>query len=216
MKRIRFLLLFFLVSTVAAQAQSIKGKLIDPATNRPLAGATLILSKIKDTAITFKTVTDSKGVFEFKTLPIDSFILKVSFIGFDNYTKALKTTSTAIDLGTIAISKEIKQLGEVVVVSKTPPTQQKGDTTQFNASQFKVNPDATTEDLIKKMPGITVDKDGTVTAKGDQVKKVTVDGRDFFGDDATAALRNMPSAIVDKIQVFDRLSDQAQFTGFDD
>lgn len=216
MKRIRFLLLFFLVSSVAAQAQSIKGKLIDPATNKPLAGATLILSKAKDTAITFKTVTDSKGAFEFKTLPIDSFILKVSFIGYDNYTRAVKTNSTALDLGTIVISKEIKQLGEVVVVSKTPPTQQKGDTTQFNASQFKVNPDATTEDLIKKMPGITVDKDGTVTAQGDQVKKVTVDGRDFFGDDATAALRNMPSAIVDKIQVFDRLSDQAQFTGFDD
>jgi hypothetical protein len=104
----------------------------------------------------------------------------------------------------------------VTVTGKTPPTQQKGDTTQYNASQFKVNPDATTEDLIKKMPGITVDKDGTVTALGEQVQKVTVDGRDFFGDDATAALRNLPSEIVDKIQVFDRLSDQAQFTGFDD
>lgn len=216
MKKFRFLLLAFLISTVAAQAQSIKGKLIDNADNKPLAGATLILAKAKDTTITFKTVTDSKGAFEFKALPIDSFILKVSFVGYDTYSKNVRTGTTAIDLGTIAISKEVKQMGEVVVVSKTPPTQQKGDTTQFNASQFKVNPDATTEDLIKKMPGITVDKDGTVTAQGDQVKKVTVDGRDFFGDDASAALKNLPSAIVDKIQVFDRLSDQAQFTGFDD
>jgi len=77
-----------------------------------------------------------------------------------------------------------------------------------------VNPDATVEDLVKKMPGITIDKDGTVTAHGEQVKKVTVDGREFFGDDATAALRNLPSQVVDKIQVFDRLSDQAQFTVF--
>ncbi|MEO6584561.1 MAG: outer membrane beta-barrel protein, partial [Ferruginibacter sp.] len=90
------------------------------------------------------------------------------------------------------------------------------DTAQYNASQFKVNPDATAEDLINKMPGITVDKSGTVTAQGEQVKKVTVDGKEFFGDDATATLRNLPSEIIDKIQVFDRLSDQAQFTGFDD
>src|SRR5205814_4036636 len=110
----------------------------------------------------------------------------------------------------------VKQLGEVTVITKTPPTQQKGDTIQYNASQYKVNPDANAEDLIKKVPGITVDKQGNVTAQGDQVRKVTIDGRDFFGDDATAALRNLPAEIIDKIQVFDRLGDQAQFTGFDD
>ena len=120
------------------------------------------------------------------------------------------------DLGNVLVPKKTTEIAGVTVVSKTPPVQQKGDTAQYNASQYKVNPDATTEDLIKKMPGITVDKDGTVTAQGEQVRKVTIDGRDFFGDDATAALRNLPSEIVDKIQVFDRLSDQAQFTGFDD
>ena len=93
----------------------------------------------------------------------------------------------------------------VTVIAKTPPAQQKADTIQYNANAFKVNPDATTEDLIKKMPGITVDKNGTVTAHGDQVQKVTIDGKDFLGDDATAALRNLPSEVVDKIQVFDRL-----------
>ena len=107
-------------------------------------------------------------------------------------------------------------MGEVTVVTKTPPTQQNGDTIQYNASQFKVNPDATAEDMVKKLPGVTVDRQGTVTAQGEQVKKITIDGRDFFGDDATAALRNLPAEIIDKIQVFDRLSDQAQFTGFDD
>ena len=97
------------------------------------------------------------------------------------------------------------QLGGVTVTSKTPPAQQKGDTIQFNASQFKVNPDATVEDLVKKMPGVTVARDGTVTTQGEQVRKVTIDGRDFFGDDASAALKNLPSDVVDKIQVFDRL-----------
>ena len=120
------------------------------------------------------------------------------------------------DLGTINLLKQGKELADVTVVSKAPPVIQKGDTAQFSASQFKVNPDATTEDLIKKMPGITVDRNGTVTAQGEQVRKVTIDGKDFFGDDASAALKNLPSEVVDKIQVFDRLSDQAQLTGFDD
>lgn len=216
MKKIRFVFFYLLILSGAVQAQSIKGKLVDSADNKPLAGATLTLLKVKDTTVSFQTVADTKGSFEFKSLPIDSFILRISFIDYDGFSRRLKTQNPALDLGTIAVAKQVKQMGEVVLVSRTPPTQQKGDTTQFNASQFKVNPDATTEDLIKKMPGITVDKSGNVTAQGDQVKKVTVDGKDFFGDDATATLRNLPSAIVDKIQVFDRLSDQAQFTGFDD
>jgi len=125
-------------------------------------------------------------------------------------------TPNLLELGTIRFIKKGKELEGIVIVSQAPPVIQKGDTSQFSASQFKVNPDATTEDLIKKMPGITVAKDGTVTAQGEQVKKVTIDGKDFFGDDASAALRNLPSEVVDKIQVFDRLSDQAQLTGFDD
>lgn len=129
---------------------------------------------------------------------------------------AISDSLPNLDLHTLFVPKTTLQLGGVTVTSKTPPVQQKGDTTQFNASQFKVNPDATVEDLIKKMPGITVARDGTVTAQGKQVKKVTVDGRDFFGDDASAALKNLPSDVVDKIQVFDSLSDQTRITGVDD
>jgi hypothetical protein len=110
----------------------------------------------------------------------------------------------------------VTSLNEVTVVAKAPPVRQKVDTTEFSASQYKVNPDATAEDLIKKLPGIVVDKSGNVTTMGEQIKKVTVDGRDFFGDDATAALKNLPADVIDKIQVFDKLSDQAAFTGFDD
>ncbi len=201
---------------MAVQAQTLKGKLIDPVDNKPLAGATLKLIGFKDSSLKFNSISDSKGVFVFNNIPSDTFILKVSFIGYENFKQKVLVKNNVVDLGSLLIPKTIKQMGEVIIVSKTPPTEQKADTTQFNASQFKVNPDATTEDLIKKMPGITVDKTGTVTAQGEQVQKVTVDGRDFFGDDATAALRNLPSAVVDKIQVFDRLSDQAQFTGFDD
>lgn len=218
MKKCRLLLLFFLGSAVAAHAQSVKGKLLDLVDNKPLSGATLQLVSVKDSLSRFNTVADSRGVFEFTGIPKDSFSLRVSFVGYENYRQFVVVTDSLpdTDLGTVFIPKTSKEIGGVTVVSRTPPVQQKGDTAQYNASQYKVNPDATTEDLIKKMPGITVDKDGTVTAQGEQVRKVTIDGREFFGDDATAALRNLPSEIVDKIQVFDRLSDQAQFTGIDD
>lgn len=210
--------MFVLGSIATAQSQTVKGKLLDLVDNKPLAGATLQLVSVRDSTTFFNTLSDAKGEFQFSALPKDSFSLRVSFIGYENYRQfvVLNDSLPNAGLGTVFVPKTTKEIGGVTVISKTPPVQQKGDTAQYNASQYKVNPDATTEDLIKKMPGITVDKDGTVTAQGEQVRKVTIDGREFFGDDATAALRNLPSEIVDKIQVFDRLSDQAQFTGVDD
>lgn len=218
MKHIKLLALVMIGSVLTAHSQTIKGKLVDLVDNKPLAGATLTLTSLKDSLQIKNTVADSTGAFNFSGLGIDSFFVKMSYSGYEEYKQIVATTDSipVIDLGTLFIPKSTKELGGVTVVSKVSPTQQKGDTIQYNASQFKVNPDATTEDLIKKMPGITVDRNGTVTAGGDQVKKVTIDGKEFFGDDATAALKNLPSDIVDKIQVFDRLSDQAQFTGFDD
>ncbi|WP_276502447.1 outer membrane beta-barrel protein [Terrimonas pollutisoli] len=217
MKQIR-LLFIVLGFSASAHSQSIKGKLLDLVDNKPLAGATLTLTPVKGSSQVKKAVSDPTGVFAFQGLSLDSFFLNVSFIGYEEYKQivAINDSIRDIDLKTIFVPKSTVQLGGVTVTAKAAPVIQKGDTTQFSAGQFKVNPDATTEDLIKKMPGITVDKDGTVTAQGEQVKKVTIDGKDFFGDDASAALRNLPSDIVDKIQVFDRLSDQAQFTGIDD
>jgi hypothetical protein len=127
----------------------------------------------------------------------------------------VRIDSANVDLGNVNLPRTSKQLAGVVVTSTIPPAVQKGDTVQFNASQYKVNPDATSEDLVRKIPGITVEN-GQVKANGENVQRVTIDGRELFGDDATAALRNLPAEVIDKIQVFDRLSDQAQFTGFDD
>ena len=202
MRRIQFLFFALLVSGII-HSQSIKGKLTDPADNRPLAGATVILSAVNDSAANRQAVSDKTGSFQFQGLSLDSFFLKVSYIGYEDFKQivSLNDSIPDIDLKTLFVPKTTVQLGGVTVVSKAAPVIQKGDTTQFSAGQYKVNPDATTEDLIKKMPGITVDKDGTVTAQGEQVKKVTIDGKDFFGDDASAALRNLPSEIVDKIQV---------------
>lgn len=218
MKKPELLLIIMLGVAMTAHSQSIKGKLLDLVDNRPLAGATLTISSLKDSTQQRNSVADSSGVFRFDNLPVDSFFLKVSFIDYEPYRQIVSTNDSipVIDLGTLFIPKSTKEITGVTVTANAPPTQQKGDTIQYNANQFKVNPDATVEDLVKKAPGITVDRDGTVTAQGEQVRKVTIDGRDFFGDDASAALRNLPADIVDKIQVFDRLSDQAQLTGVDD
>jgi len=218
MKHLRLLFPVLFFSVLSAHSQSVKGKLVDLVDSKPLQGATLTLASIKDSANAYNAISDSTGTFLFRALPKDSFFLKVSYSGYAQYRQIVATNEPApvLDLGTLFIPKSATELSGVTVVSKAPPASQKGDTLQLNAAAFKVNPDATTEDLIKKMPGITVDRDGTVTAQGEQVRKVTIDGREFFGDDATAALRNLPSDVVDKIQIFDRLSDQAAFTGFDD
>ena len=204
------------ILNLAASAQTVKGKLADAGDNKPLRSATVVLTSLKDSSEKFNSISDYAGNFVLQGLSPGAFILKISFVGYQDYKQVISVRDTLVNLGTLLIPKSVKELSEVRVISKEPPVEQKGDTLQFNASQFKVNPDATAEDMVKKLPGVTVDKQGTVTAQGEQVRKVTIDGREFFGDDATAALRNLPAEIIDKIQVFDRLSDQAQFTGFDD
>ena len=212
-------MLVLTLGAMALKAQnSIKGVVKDANEQSPVVGATVSIFLKSDSSRQElqSTVTNTRGVFQLDGLDAATYSLEISSIGYEKIRQDVMVSNTLEDLGTIPFSKQGKELADVTVVSKAPPVIQKGDTSQFSASQFKVNPDATTEDLIKKMPGITVDRDGTVTAQGETVKKVTIDGKDFFGDDASAALKNLPSDVVDKIQVFDRLSDQAQLTGFDD
>jgi outer membrane receptor protein involved in Fe transport len=200
-----------------ALSQSIvKGFLYDTAARMVLSNATVKLEKSSDTSNKKFVLSDARGAFSFTDVERTNYQLTISSIGYKTIVINIQVKDATQNLGRISMTKEATQLKDITIQAAPPTATQKGDTIQYPASSFKVNPDATAEDLIKKMPGITVDKSGTVTAQGEQLKKVTIDGRDFFGDDATAALRNLPSEIIDKIQVFDRLSEQAQFTGFDD
>jgi hypothetical protein len=203
--------------TGIAQSGSVNGIITDFDDKKPVGGATVTLLFQKDSSLIKNVISDNNGRFQFNNLTNDSFILKVKTVNFQEYISFITIAdNNSRDLGNIGLAKQGKDLAGVTVIAQATPVVQKGDTTQLSASQYKVNPDATIEDLIKKMPGITVAKDGTVTAQGETVKKVTIDGKDFFGDDASAALKNLPSEVVDKIQIFDRLSDQAQLTGVDD
>jgi predicted GIY-YIG superfamily endonuclease len=213
-------LLLIITSLLAAQgfAQTVvTGRLYDSSGKAAVANATVQLFERNANRAAATTLTDGSGQFRlsFSPSPSASYFLRITHINYDSITKPLTLSGSAIRLGDIYAGRFSRQLGEVRVTAAAPPVKQKKDTVELSASQFKVNKDATGEDLVRKMPGITVEN-GTVKAQGEEVRRVTIDGRQYFGDDATLALRNLPAEIIDKIQVFDRLSDQAQFTGFDD
>lgn len=215
-RRLLLLVLSVSASLISlAQDLQVKGNLQDKTSGKPLSKITIVLKQSTDTTKTNSTLSDSTGSFEFNNLNKGRYILQVSSVGYDGLRRNIDLNSGSVDLGKIGITNLVKEMQGVTITTHIAPAQQKGDTVEFNASQFKVNPDANAEDLAKKVPGITVEN-GQVKAQGENVKRVTLDGRELFGDDATAALRNLPAEIVDKIQVFDRLSDQAQLTGFND
>ncbi len=214
----RFLLVglaFFSIQDLEAQTASIKGTVLDQQSKAPLKGATVSLKTARNSNFSRSLLSDSAGSFVFAPLSPDSFLLSVSFVGFNTVTRGVRVDSGEVAVSINMVPSSSNELATVVITSTPPLATQKGDTLQISASQFKVNPDASGEDLIRKVPGVTVEN-GQVKAQGENVQKVTIDGRELFGDDATAALRNLPAEIIDKIQIFDRLSDQAQFTGFDD
>ncbi len=208
----------FSLTAVIAKSQNIilKGILTDKDSKAPIEGATVTLAYEKDSLNPKTVLSDAQGNFVINGLTAGKYRLITSTIGYDIILQNINLQASNKVPLQFNLIKMTKEMEAVVVKAKKPLVTQRGDTLEFNASELKVNPDANAEDMIKKLPGVTIDKDGNVTAAGEQIKKVTVDGRDFFGDDATAALRNLPASVIDKIQVFDRLSDQAAFTGFDD
>lgn len=209
-------LLLFVSAGAYAQKFSIKGVLVDT-TQRPLEGATVMLLDGKDTSLVSFSRSQSTGTFEFKNVLHASYFLKVTYMGLQPILQSIAPPSgELLELGKLTMLPIPKDLKEVVVKGERDPVTIKQDTIEYNASSFKVQPNAVVEDLLKRLPGVEVDRDGTVRAQGQQVQRVTVDGKEFFGRDPKMATKNLPADAVDKVQVFDRKSDQAQFTGIDD
>ncbi len=214
---------FFIISTSVIEAQptrnstglSLQGTVVDNA-DKALRGASVAVVSQRDKNFKSGVVTDKDGKFKLDNLPAGEYSIEISFIGFRKHTQSFKLSPNNRNIGTVKLEEGDVNLGEITVEAQMLRQEQKEDTTIYNADAFKVNPDATTEDLLKKMPGVTVDRDGTVNAQGESISRVLVDGKEFFGEDPTVAIKSLPAEIIDKIQVFDRASDQAQFTGFDD
>ena len=204
-------------STLAQNNHTIYGQLIDSSGKEQIANATVSLMNAKDSSLIAFTRTDSIGKFLFNKLPTGNYRLTASHVNFHQVWKnfSINYETLLANLGIIMmVDKSILQ--SVNITAIRPPVVVNGDTLEFNAEAFKTKPNAVVEDMLKKMPGVDIDKDGTIKVNGKRINRVLVNGKDFFNGDPTLATRNLNADAIDKVQVFDKQTDQASFTGVDD
>lgn len=212
------LIVFFICSTflkLNAQTTNLSGNVEDTIQNKAVQNAVIALLNPKDSVLYKFTRTDANGKFSFKDILSGDYIVMATHPYFADIVFTADVKGPEAKIPTIALTSKSKLLEEVIVKSGSP-IKIKGDTTVYTADSFKVREGANVEELLKKLPGIQVDKDGKITAMGEQVKKVLVDGEEFFGDDPGIATKNLRADIVKEVEVFDKKSDQAVFTGIDD
>ena len=207
--------LLFSVSLLA-QSSHITGSVADTLEKKPLVNASILLLRPADSILLQHTRSDATGHFQLQRIPAGRYLLLVTFPKYADYVDEVELKDSG-DLALPPVPMVLKStLLETVVVKGVGAVRIKGDTTEFNADSFRTEAGATVEDLLKKLPGIQVDHNGKITAQGESVKKVLVDGEEFFGDDPTLVTQNIRADMIDKVQVFDKKSDQAVFTGIDD
>lgn len=210
------LLLLFIASSAFSQSQTLKGSLKDTSENRVLVNTVISVLSKKDSVLVKFTRADKDGNFKIQGLKEGSYILMVTHPYMGDYFDNIEIKADApVDLGNVHLTPKSKLLSEVIVKSGSP-IKIKGDTLVYTADSFKVRPGANVEELLRRLPGITVDKNGQITAMGERVTKVLVDGEEFFGTDPGIATKNIRADAVQEVQVFDKKSDQAAFTGIDD
>ena len=213
-----FLILFSLPAVAQRGGVDVTGTVIEEGNNEPIEQATVRLLNVKDSTMIGGVASSRNGNFTLKGIKAGSYLLHVSFVGFDPLYQPIRITGKTdpVKLGKLALSDGAIQLGEAVVIGKAPEVVMRNDTVEYNADSYKTTEGAVLEDLLKKMPGVEVDSEGKITVNGKEIKKVLIDGKEFFSDDPKVASKNLPSKMVEKVQVLDRLSDMARMTGFDD
>lgn len=199
-----------------AQNVTIEGTVMDSTIKKPLNYATISLANAKDSSLISFTRANDAGFFQIKNVPSGKFLISISYVGYQHAWIAVKAGTTAVlSLGNIYL-QNTATMSSVTVTARRPPVVINGDSIEFNSENFKTQPNAVVEDMLKKMPGIEVDKSGAITVNGKSVSKVYVNGKEFFTGDPKMATRNLAADAVDKIQIYDKKSDQAMFTGIDD
>ncbi|OON66479.1 outer membrane beta-barrel family protein [Hymenobacter sp. CRA2] len=229
----RYLLLILVllgVGVLTAQAQQpaaptrsggngqILGAVADSLSGKELREASVSLLAARDSSYLTFTITDGDGRFTLRNVAPGRYFLLLTFLGYKSKLLPVSLTAAAptAELGTLRLRPVAQTLGEVVVQQERAPVSVQGDTLAFNARAFKTQPNAAVESLLKKLPGVQVDRDGTIRAQGQTVQRVLVDGKPFFGDDPKMATRNLPANIIDQVQLYNQQSDQAAFSGIDD
>ena len=221
MKKYLFLTLLIGLSSAISFAQSRRGSVagfvVDEMDGTPIVQATVQLLSLPDSAMVVGDVTNLDGQFKLTTRP-GKYVLKVSFVGYLSYIKQVQLTSSKplVNLGKIVLKSDAIMLKEAVITAEAPQVTVSGDTLGYSASAYRTSEGAALEELVKKIPGAEVDDEGNVKLNGKEIKKLLVDGKEFFGGDVKTGLQNLPANMVDKINAYDRQSDNARITGIDD
>lgn len=212
-------------SWTAARAQTgsivVAGSIVDSLSRSPVSGARVQILR-QDSSIIAGAVADKNGVFAVRGVPAGRHILLLQSVGYSprytavNVPAALIGKTDTLRLPPVRMEPNAVKTGEVEVSTTALRAEVRGDTTEFNAKAFKTDRNAAAEDIVRKMPGIEIDASGTVKTQGENVRRVLVDGKPFFGDDPRTALRNLPAEVIERVQVIDQMSEQSSFTGFDD
>ena len=207
-------ILVVLLSITAHSQGLISGKVTDTIQNQSLKDASVSLLEAEDSTLVQIVLAKQDGSFNFRQAKPGNYLLNIIFLNYKPYYTKINITTGDVDLGNIYMHPVSTSLADVVITEN--PISIRKDTIEFNANAYKTKPNAVAEDLLKKLPGVEVASNGTVKAQGETVQRILVDGKRFFGDDPLMATKNLPPDVIDKIQVFDDLSDQSKFTGFDD
>lgn len=217
MHKLTALLLCIAVLSVKSYSQNITvtGSVKDTSEKKAIKNAVVALLTVKDSVLYKFTRTDAEGSFVIKNVKPGKYVLMTTHPYFADLLDEITIKDEPTQLGTVSLTSKSKLLQEVIVKSGSP-IKIKGDTTIYTADSFKVSANANVEELLKKLPGIQVDKSGAIKAMGETVEKILVDGEEFFGDDPGMAVKNLRADAVKEVQVFDKKSDQAEFTGIDD
>lgn len=221
MKNASLILLFCCLCSLHLLAQTqygIKGIAADTSAKLKLHNTSVVVLNAKDSTLKAFTRASADGAFAINGLSKGKYILLLTYPNYADYVEnfTLDSVNHEHNFGSINLMLKSKLLADVIVKGKKAAIKIKGDTTEFNASSYEIQPNSKVEDLLKQLPGIQVDKDGKITAQGQTVNKVLVDGEEFFGDDPTLVTKNIRADMVDKVQLYDKKSDQAAFTGIDD
>lgn len=219
-KIIAVMILLLSVTGMAAQSKfNITGTIIEKGTSEPVISATVRVLSLPDSTMVTGAATDIKGNFSIKNVKKGKYALKVTYIGFVEHVIALDLTNKKtkdVNVGYITMHDDQKLLKEAVVTANAAQVQVSGDSLMYNASAIRTAEGSALEELVKKLPGAEVDDDGNITINGKTVKKILVDGKEFFLNDTKIAMKNLPTKIIDKIKSYDRKSDLARVTGIDD
>lgn len=214
-QRILFLVLaVFSLQAMAQNSIKFKGKIIEEKTKLPMEAVTVYVSVAKDSSLVDYTITDKSGNFAFDLKKnLNPIWLKISMTGFEDHKVSLNSISENKDFGVISLKEQATMLGEIVVKAEAPPVRIKKDTLEFNAASFKVRPDSNVETLLKQLPGVEIDNEGKITVNGKEVNQILVNGKPFFDKDGKIALQNLPSDIINKVQISDTKTKKEELSG---